>query len=59
MERTICDVVKNRKIYDVQTYQTALKEFFRKKNIDYSKLLKYATALNVREDIYKYIEVMI
>jgi len=59
MERTICDVVKNRKIYEVQTYQTALKEFFRKRNVDYSKLLKYATALNVKEDIYKYIEVMI
>ncbi|MBE6035970.1 MAG: abortive phage infection protein [Clostridiales bacterium] len=59
MERTICDMVKNRKIYDVQTYQTALKEFFRKGNVDYSKLLEYATALNVKQDIKKYMEVMI
>jgi hypothetical protein len=35
--------------------ETALKEFFRKKNVDYSKLLEYATALNVKEDIEKYL----
>ena len=59
MERSICDMVKNRKFYDVQTYQTALKEFFRKENVDYSKLLEYATALNIKQDIKKYLEVMI
>ncbi|MCR4998521.1 MAG: abortive phage infection protein [Lachnospiraceae bacterium] len=59
MERSICDMVKNRQIYDVQTYQTALKEFFRKGNVDYSKLLEYADRLNIKQDIKKYLEVMI
>lgn len=59
MERSICDMVKYRKNYDVQTYQTALKEFFRNGNVDYSKLLEYATALNVKHDIKKYMEVML
>ena len=59
MERSICDMVKNRKGYDVQTYQTALREFFRKDNADYSKLLEYADRLNIKQDIKKYLEVMI
>ena len=59
MERSICDMVKNRNTYDVQTYQTALKEFFRKDKVDYSKLLEYATVLNIKQDIRKYLEVMI
>ena len=59
MERCICNMVKNRKGYDVQTYQTALREFFRKDNADYSKLLEYADALNIKQDIKKYLEVMI
>jgi hypothetical protein len=52
-------MVKHRKEYDVQTYQTALREFFRKDNADYSKLLEYADALNIKQDIKKYLEVMI
>ena len=59
MERSICDMVRNRNAYDVQTYQTALKEFFRKENVDYPKLLEYATLLNVKNDIKKYLEVML
>ena len=59
MERSICDMVRNRNAYDVQTYQTALKEFIRKENVDYPKLLEYATLLNVKNDIKKYLEVML
>lgn len=59
IERSICDMVKKRDSYDVQTYQTALKEFFKSKKADYSRLLAYASALNIKQEIKKYMEVML
>ena len=32
------------------TDEKAVKEFFRKENVDYPKLLEYATLLNVKKD---------
>ncbi len=58
-ERCICDLVKNRDLYDVQTYQTALKEYFRNKQNDYAKLLNYADVVKVKREIKRYVEVMI
>ena len=58
-ERSICDCVKGRSKYDVQTYQAAIKNYMRSKDKDLSLLLKYAETLNIRDEITKYVEVMI
>lgn len=58
-ERCICDLVKNRKKIEVQNYQTAIKTYMRDSNKDLSKLITYAEVLNVRDEVMKYIEVLV
>lgn len=57
-ERCICDLIKNRSEYEVQLFQTAIKEYMtsRKKNI--SRLIEYANTLGIRDEVMKYVEVM-
>ena len=39
-------------------FQTALKEYMRRKDRDLNKLIKYAEVLKMREEVMKYVEVM-
>ena len=59
VEKTICDLVKLRGKIEVQHYQTAIKSYMRSKDKNLTRLLKYADALKVRDEIMKYVEVMI
>lgn len=59
VEKTICDLVKMRGKIEVQHYQTAIKSYMRRKDKNLTRLLKYAEALKVRDEIMKYIEVML
>ena len=59
VEKTICDLVKMRGKIEVQHYQTAIKSYMRSEDKDLTRLLKYAEALKVRDEIMKYIEVML
>ena len=58
-ERCICDTVRNRSKYEVQTYQAAIKNYMQGKDKDLSRLIKYAEALNMRDEVMKYVEVMV
>ena len=58
-ERCICDLIKHRDSYDIQMFQTALKEYMRRKDRDLNKLIKYAEVLKMREEVMKYVEVMV
>ena len=58
-ERCFCDTVKNRSAYEVQTFQTALKSYMRDKGKDLSTLMKYAEVLKIRNEVMKYVEVML
>ena len=57
-ERCICDIVTKRNNMDVQHFQTAMKTYMRSKDKDLNKLVKFAEALGVRDEVMKYIEVM-
>ena len=58
IERTICDIVRDRsKIEDYQ-FVDALKRYVRLKNKDLTKLYEYAERFNIKEDVKKYIEVL-
>ena len=57
-ERCICDIIKNRENYDIQMFQTAMKEYMRSKNKNLNMLIKYAEALKMRKEVMKYVEVM-
>ncbi len=58
-ERCICDIVKNRKNVEVQQFQTAMKTFMRDKSKNMSRLIQYGEQLKIRDEIMKYVEVML
>lgn len=58
-ERCICDMVKNRGNMEVQQFQTAMKTFMRDKAKNMSKLMQHGEQLKIRDEIMKYVEVML
>lgn len=58
-ERTICDLLKNRKRIDEETFIAAIKNYVAHKDKDINKLFKYAKKINVEDDIRKYMEVLL
>ena len=59
LERTICDLVRNRSKFEIQDYQTALKSYVAKKDKDLNRLMKYAKLFRVDGIIREYMEVML
>lgn len=58
LERTICDIVKERNKIDPQIFSDAINQYFSNKKINSRLLMKYANALKVEDEIMKYIEVL-
>lgn len=58
-ERCICDLIKERSSADVQNFQTAIKEYVSDKDKKLSRLIQYAQALGVRDEVMKYVEVLV
>lgn len=58
-ERCICDLIKNRKNTEVQLYQTAIKEYMSDNGKKISTLIKYAEILGIRDEVMKYVEVLV
>lgn len=58
-ERCICEMIINRKKYEVQVFQTAMKEYMSMKKKDLSKLVGYAETFDARDEVMKYVEVMV
>lgn len=58
-ERSICDLIKNRKKVEVQNYQTAIKTYMRSQKKDLSLLVKYAERMKLRDEVMKYVEVLV
>ena len=59
IERTICDIIKNKNKMDIEVFSKALKEYSRLKNKDLLKLMKYAKKLNVEKKVREYMEVLL
>jgi predicted transcriptional regulator of viral defense system len=58
-ERCICDIVAQRGEVEVQTFQTAMREYMGSANKKLDVLLTYAEKLGMKDEIMKYVEVMI
>lgn len=58
VERCICELIKDRKNFEVQIFQTAIKEYTSSHNKKLSRLIEYAEKLNVRDEVMKYVEVL-
>ena len=55
----ICDLILNRNKMEVQNFQTAMKEYMTNKEKKISRLIAYAEKLKIRDEVMKYIEVLI
>lgn len=58
-ERCVCDLIMNRKKYEVQVFQTAVKDYMSAKDKKLSRLLAYAEKMNIRDEVMKYVEVLL
>ena len=58
-ERCICDLIKNRSNEEVQNFQTAIKEYMSNNDKKLSRLVQYAQKLGVRDEVMKYVEVLV
>ena len=59
LERTICDLVRNRNTMDVQSFNQALKTYVIIKDKDLNLLMKYAKLFRVQNIIRGYLEVLL
>ena len=58
-ERAICDMVAGRGEVESQVYQTAMKEYMSDSEKKLNVLLTYAEKMGLRDEIMKYLEVML
>lgn len=59
IERTICDIIKNKNKIDAEIFSKALKDYAKSKNKNLSKLTKYAESLNIEKKVREYMEVLL
>lgn len=59
MERTICDIIRNRNNTEIQTFQTALKQYARRKDKNLRLLMQYAAEFHVDKILRQYFEVLL
>ena len=58
-ERTICDLLRSRKNFEIQDYQTALKTYVACNDKNLNRLMEYAKLFHVDKKIREYMEVML
>ncbi len=59
IERTICDIIKNRNKIDGEIFGKALKDYARSKNKNLIKLEKYAKIMKIEKKVNEYMEVLL
>ena len=59
MERTICDIIRNRNKTEIQTFQTALKQYAKRKDKNLRLLMQYAADFHVDKILRQYLEVLL
>lgn len=59
IDKTICDIIKNKNKIDKEIFSTALKEYAKSKKKDLRKLAKYAKIMNIEKKVNEYMEVLL
>lgn len=59
IERTICDIIKNKRKIDGEIFSMALKEYAKSKNKNLSKLAQYAKIMKIEKKVSIYMEVLL
>ena len=58
-ERTICDILRNRKNMDISILNDGVKRYLNNKDKNIPLLMRYAEELNVQEALRKYVEILL
>lgn len=58
-ERTLCDIIRAKKDIEIQTFQTAIREYMSAGGKNIGNLMRYAKALCIEEEVRTYTEVML
>ena len=58
-ERTMCDIIRAKKDLEIQTFQTAVREYMSSSGKNLGNLMQYAKALGVEDEVRTYTEVML
>lgn len=59
LEKTLCDIIKDKNRMDKEIYSKALKEYARSKDKDILKLVKYAKKLDIEDEVVELMEVLL
>lgn len=59
VERTICDIIKDKKNVDKEIYSKALKWYAERKDKDLLKLAKYSKKLNIEKEVVEIMQVIL
>ena len=58
VERTICDIIRDRNKIDLQIFNTAINEYIKRKDKNLILLSEYATKFKIEKILAKYMEVL-
>ena len=58
-ERCICELIMDRSNVEVQNFQTAIKDYMLRKDKQLSRLVEYAERFGIRDEVMKYVEVLV
>lgn len=58
MERTICDLIRDKEKIESYQFTDAMKRYAKLKTKDINKLYKYAEKFNIKNEVRKYMEVL-
>lgn len=59
LERTICDIIRNKKKIEIALFTDAMKRYAERKDRNSIKLHKYAKLFNIEDEVRKYLEVLL
>ena len=59
MERTICDLIRNRSRIEMQTFQGAIKAYAYRKDKNLRTLMQYAGMFRVEKILRQYLEILL
>lgn len=59
LERTICDIIRNKKKIEIALFADSMKRYAQRKDRNSIKLHKYAKLFNIEDEVRKYLEVLL
>lgn len=59
LERTVCDLVRSRRNFEIQNFNMAIKSYLQRNDKDLNRMMRYAKAFRIEKIIRQYIEALL